>query len=132
VLLKADDMECYTGVVSYTATFCLVGDCSKGSYIVLFTPLLRWKECLDSMPHLGLSKYFSYTSTLAFSLTLTLSVSLFIDSSPPTIYFSLPLHFPPSLFLCRWIEVDKILDVREEDVTEVVDEHPPPVTAGVS
>ena len=45
---------------------------------------------------------------------------------------SLSLNFPPSLFLCRWIEVDKILDVREEDVTEVVDEHPPPVTAGVS
>ena len=32
----------------------------------------------------------------------------------------------------RWIEVDKILDVRDEDVTEVVDEHPPPVTAGKS
>ena len=32
--------------------------------------------------------------------------------------------------LYRWIEVDKILDVRDEEVTEVVDEHPPPVTAG--
>ena len=37
-----------------------------------------------------------------------------------------------SLFLFSWIEVDKILDVRDEDVTEVVDEHPPPVTAGKS
>ena len=131
MLLKADDMECYTGVVSYTATFCLVGDCSKGSYIVLHTPLLRWKEYLDSMPHLGLSKYFSYTSTLAFSHTLTLSLFVyqFISSNH---MLSLSLNCSPSLFLCRWIEVDKILDVREEDVTEVVDEHPPPVTAGVS
>lgn len=29
-----------------------------------------------------------------------------------------------------WLEVDKILDVREEEVTEVVDEHPPPVIIG--
>ena len=42
-------------------------------------------------------------------------------------------HLFTSTFLCtsfRWIEVDKILDVRDEEVTEVVDEHPPPVTAG--
>ena len=45
--------------------------------------------------------------------------------------YLLSLHFP--LFsLFSWIEVDKILDVRDEDVTEVVDEHPPPVTAGKS
>jgi hypothetical protein len=29
-----------------------------------------------------------------------------------------------------WLEVDRILDVREEEVTEVVDEHPPPVIIG--
>ena len=38
-------------------------------------------------------------------------------------------HAPISVCV-SWIEVDKILDVREEDVTEVVDEAPPRVTAG--